>query len=352
MNVVKDAKKSIFFMLLNITAIMLMLSACSSPNNEVDSSTNEGTINLSYATFPPPGTFPNIQMNKWAEELELRTDGQVEVDPFVGGSLLEASNMLDGVSAGVSDIGLTATTYEPGRFPLLEIAEAPSGYQDAEISSQVVNDLIEEFSPDSLEDFKVVTSFATDPSYIQSINPISSLEDIEGEQLRISGGVSSVLEDLGASPVGLPQDQVPESMQTRVIDGNVSSREILMDMNLANQAGYVTDYPLTITIFVVVMNQQVWEELPDDTKEVIDELNKEMSLFTGQYLDGHIEEAMEWGEESEGVEILSLDDGEEERWDNAIEGMQEDRVRRAEEQGLPGEEFQERLYELIEKYSE
>lgn len=331
--------------------IIFLLAACST--NEQEAADAKGDkITLSYAFFAPDSTFPAVQMKEWAKELEKRTDGQVEVELFFGGSLLEANNMFDGVSNGTADIGLTATTYEPGRFPLLEISDLPSGYPNSEVASQVVNDLIEEYPPDALSDFKVITSFATEPSYIQSVAPVSNLKEMSGKQLRISGALTPVMKKLGAAPVGMSQAEVPEALQTGVIEGNISSREVLKDFKLAETIKYVTDYPLTITSFVAVMNKEKWEELPANVKTVIDELNGEMSVFTGRYLDDHVEEAMQWSKETEDLKVVSLSSEEERKWEETLKVVQEQAVSKADAEGLPGSEYRDRLYELVEKYSE
>ncbi|MGP4082698.1 TRAP transporter substrate-binding protein [Pseudalkalibacillus sp. R45] len=331
--------------------IISLLVACST-NEEGTANAEKEKIKLSYAFFAPDSTFPAVQMKKWSEELEKRTDGQVEVELFFGGSLLEANNMFEGVANGTADIGLTATTYEPGRFPLLEISDLPSGYPNSEVASQVVNDLIEEYPPEALSDFKIITSFATEPSYIQSVDPISNMKDLSGKQLRISGALTPVMKKLGAAPVGMSQAEVPEALQTGVIEGNISSREVLKDFKLAETAKYVTDYPLTITSFVAVMNKETWEGLPDDVKKVIDELNGEMSIFTGKYLDEHVKEAMEWSKETENLEVISLSQEEELKWEETLKEIQGDVVEKVDSKGLPGSEYRDRLYELVEKYSE
>ncbi len=76
-----------------------------------------GPITLTYANFPPAATFPCVQMERWAKELEKRTSGKVRVQTFPGGTLLPAKNIFDGVVSGTADIGNFAMSYQPGRFP-------------------------------------------------------------------------------------------------------------------------------------------------------------------------------------------------------------------------------------------
>lgn len=321
-------------------------------STQAESASNQETIELSYAFFAPANTFPAVQMKKWAEELEKRTNGKVKVKLFPGGTLLTAKNMFDGVTNKVADIGLTATSYEPGRFPLLSISDMPSGYPNAEVASKVVYDLLQEYPPDALKDFKLITAFATEPSYIQSKKPAGSLAELKGQRLRISGANLPVLEALGAAPVGMGQAEAVEALQTGVIEGNVSSREILKDLKLGEMVKYVVDYPLTITSFVAVMNKDTWNSLPPDVQKVIDELGPEMADFTGKYLDQYVQEVLQWSKDTHGLEVISLSPEEKAAWDQKILLLQDKAVEEGKAKGLPGDEYKMKLYELIKKYKQ
>jgi len=346
----KKTGKKLAYVLLSVLLIGI-LSACGGGSKSTSGGGDSETITLSYAFFAPDNTFPAVQMKKWSEELAKRTNGKVKVDMFFGGTLLDAANMFDGVSSGTADIGLTSTTYEPGRFPLLEISDLPSGYPNSEVASQVVADLIQEYPPEALKDFKIITAFATEPAYIQSVKKISDLKELSGTQFRISGSLTPVMEALGAAPVGMSQAEVPEALQTGIIEGNVSSREVLKDLKLAEYLKYVTDYPLTINTFVAVMNKNKWDSLPEDVQKVIDELNKEMTVFTGQYLDKHTEESLKWSADTEGLEIIPVKEEEKKKWDELVKPVQDKAVKDADKKGLPGTEYRERLNELVEQYT-
>ena len=353
-------RKSWLLILIVVLMAGLMLTGCSSGNapenenketGEKEAATEE-TITLKYAFFAPANTFPAVQMEKWKEELEKRTNGKVEVQLFPGGTLLKAQNMYDGVLSGVADIGLSCPSYEPGRFPLFSIADMPVGYPSGRVASVVLWDLIQEFQPASLEEFKVITVFATEPSFIMSTDRIANLEDLKGKELRISGGNAPVLQALGAAPVGMGMGEVSEALQTGVIEGNISSREVLKDFKFVEKTKYVSDYPLTTTSFAAVMNKKTWDSLPADVQQVIDELGREMALFAGGYLDDYVDEVLEWGQKEQGLEIVSLSAEEKQKWDELIMPFAVQAAEAAEAEGLAGSKFLDRLFELRDKYSE
>lgn len=307
-------------------------------------------ITLSYAFFAPEQTFPAVQMQRWADELYDRTDGLVSVNLFPGGTLLTASNMYDGVADGVADIGLSATSYEPGRFPLLNLAGSLTGQDvNSETASKAVYQLIEEFGDDmkGLQGFKVITAFTSEPAYIQTIEPVRNMADLNDRRIRISGDNSRSLEALGASAVGMSQAEAAEALQTGVVEGYAASREVLMDMQFARNVKHVTDYPLTNTLFVAVMKQEVWDELPERVQAVIQDLGPEMAAFAGSYLDQHIQDSLAWAQAEEGVRINRLSEDEEARWNDVLAPINEQILSEVEELGLPARAFAARFYELI-----
>lgn len=341
-----------------VTALLaaMALAGCSDAQEAAvsdEKSDDSETITLSYAFFAPAQSFPAIQMAHWAKELNERTDGRVKVDLFPGGSLLSASNMYDGVLNGVADIGLSATSYEPGRFPLINLAGSLTG-QDvtSEVASRMTYQLVQEFGDQmpELDEFKVITAFTSEPAYLQTIEPVRQLEDLNGLEIRISGDNSRALGALGVTAVGMSQADAGEALQSGIIDGYAASREVLMDMQFARLAKYVTDYPLTNTIFAALMSKEKWDTLPADIQAVIEDLAPEMAVFTGQYLDQHIERSLEWAQQEEGVEVIMLSDDEASRWDERLAPINEIILSETEQQGLPAHAFAERMRELIDEY--
>ncbi|MGP5562023.1 TRAP transporter substrate-binding protein [Vreelandella alkaliphila] len=309
-------------------------------------------INLSYAFFAPSQTFPAVQMEHWAKEINDRTDGQVNVNTFPGGTLLTAANMFDGVLNGVADIGLSATSYEPGRFPLLNLAGNLTGIDvNSQTASQAVYELIQEYPAETLglEGFKVITAFTSEPGYLHTQDPVTSLEDLEGQEIRVPGDSTAVVQALGGVPVGLSQSETGEALQAGIVSGYVGSRETLMDLQYARNVSYVTDYPLTNVVFVAVMNQQRWDALPENVQQEIDALGAEMASYAGKYLDEHIQESLTWAAENHDLEQLALPEEEVERWSSLLEPINEQRLEEVAAQGLPAFELRDRFIELIEQ---
>ena len=316
------------------------------------SSPAQAQIKLSYANFPPAPTFPCVQMERWKTEVEKRTNGKVKVDTYPGSTLLNPKNMFDGVIAGTADIGCLATSYQPGAFPVVEAIDLPLGWPSATVASVSLWDLVDKYKPKELEKVKVITMFTCPPANIMSMKPVLSLGDIKGYELRASGTGAKILEILGAAPVAMPQSDVPEALQKGVIKGNVSSLEVMKDFKYAEYCHYVTsNVNLFVVSFAVVMNQAKWNSLPDDVKKVIDDMRKEQAIWTGQYVDNHVNEAMKWSKETHKVQVNTLPKAELDKWYALLNPMMDKYLKDYEAKGLPTKAILDDVMKLKAKYS-
>lgn len=290
-------------------------------------------------------------MKKWSEEVEARTGGLVKIQMFPGGTLLKANDMYDGVLSGVADIGLGAPSYDPGRFPLSNGVSLPVGFPNSTVANLTFWDLMQEFKPAEYNSFKVLTVFTSEPGRLQTRAPIRRMEDIRGKSIRGQGTTVPILQALGASAVGMGMAEVPEAINTGLIEGYVSSREVLKDLKLAEKVKYVTDYPFNGGTFAAVMDKKKWEQLPDEVKKVMDELSREIALFTGQYHDKIVRESIEWAKNEYGLEVITLTPEEKARWDQVAQRIVDQWIQEAEGKGLPARKFMQRLYDLRDQYT-
>jgi TRAP-type C4-dicarboxylate transport system substrate-binding protein len=307
-------------------------------------------IVLKYANFPPASTFPCIQMERWAREVEKRTGGRVKVQTFPGGTLLPAKNIFDGVVTGMADIGNFAMSYQPGRFPLYEAIDLPVGFRNARAASMALFDLIEKYQPKEFAKVKLITVFTCPPADIMTKVPVRSLKELKGMELRTSGTGTDVLKRIGAIPIGMPQSEAPEAIQKGIVKGNVSSMEILKDFNFAAYLPYATEANLFVVSFAVVMNKDRWGSLPEDVKKVIDGLAREQAEWTGAYVDNHVKEALEWSKKRYGHQIIRLSTADQNEITRLTKPMIDDYVRRITSQGLPGGEIMKDVYALKQRY--
>lgn len=348
--------------LVAVAAFSLVAAACGDDGDAGADAPDDGAaadngeagdpVTLTYAFFAPEVSFPGVQMNEFAERLDEMTETEVTVELFAGGTLLDSGDIFDGVTQGVADIGMDSPAYDTSRFPLSAAINLPLDFANSQAASHTFYDLLTEYGQDEFDGYKIVTAFTTEPAYLQTTFPVSSTGDLSGAELRSAGAGVPSLESLGASPVGMPMPSVGESLQTGVISGYMSSREVLQDFGLAEQVGYWTDYAFGISnSFVAVMTEERFSQLPQDVQDAIDELGEEMMRFASEYHDvENVGEALDWSESEHGVERVELEDGVSDEWDEALE-PQIDAWRERNADSLEADEIVDRLMELRDQYN-
>jgi TRAP-type transport system periplasmic protein len=309
-----------------------------------------GAIELTYANFPPAATFPCVQMERWAKEIEKRTGGKVKIKTFPGGTLLQAKNIFDGVIAGTADIGNFAMSYQPGRFPVTEVMDMPLGFSSAKAGSLALYDLILSQKPKEFSDVKVLTAFTAPPADIMSIKPINKLADLKGLELRVSGTGADVLKHLGGIPVAMPQSDTPEALQKGIVKGSVSSLEVLKDMNYAAYCPYSINANLYLVSFAVVMNKKKYEALPSDIKKAIESLARDQAEWTGSYVDNHVAESINWAIKGSSHKNISFTDAEFAEIAKQVKPVIDEYIKRADSKGVNGKALVAEAVKLKGKY--
>lgn len=324
-----------------LTAVLLVLTATHA---------RSASLSLTYANFPPAATFPSVQMERWAREVEKRTAGKVKIRTFPGGTLLGAKNMLEGVTAGTADIGNFAMSYQPGRFPVSEAVDLYHGFTSATVASQVLFDLVEKYKPKEFEQVKIITLFTCPPTNFMTAKPVTALKDLKGTELRVAGTSSEVLKRLGGVPVAMPQSETPEAIQKGVVKGMISSLEILKDFKFAAYTPHATIVNLPVVSFAVVMNKSKWDSLPADVKRVIDNLAREQAVWTGDYVDNHVKEALAWSAREYKHQVHTLSAVEQRQIAVLLAPMTDEYIKKANALGLNGRQIVADVQALKAKY--
>ncbi len=322
-------KKNNFLRLFGLVLVTLFIGSL------LPVSSMAGPIKLNYANFPPAPTFPCVQMERWKKEVEKRTGGKVAIKTFPGGTLLGAKNMMDGVIAGQADIGCLCMAYQPGRFIVTNAIALPIGFPNATVASLTLWDIYKKYNPKEFAKVKVLTMFTCAPANIYAKKPVRNLEDLKGLELRASGGTAQVLKALGATPVGMPQSQCPEALQKGIVQGAASSLETLMDFKYAETCKYVTIFNGPVYPFAVVMNMDKWNSLPKDVQEVMDAMGVEQAWWTGNYMDKHVNESIEWSKKNCNIEIIKLSKKELAVWNKSLKPLPDKWIANANAKGLP-----------------
>ena len=307
--------------------------------------------------LPAQANVPAQILIPWAEKVMADSDGRIEIQHFpamqLGGTPPE---LVDQVIDGVADIIWTVPGYTPGRFARTEVFELPFIMSEAEATSRAYWELAEETMLDAdFADMKILAVWVHGPGVIHSAEPVESLEDMEG--LKVRGPtriITNMLEDLGATPVGMPVPAIPEALSKGVVEAAVIPWEVTSALKVPELVENHTEFggeALYTTAFILAMNQGAYDNLPDDLKAVIDaNSGADTSAWAGitmQAADGPSREAAL----DLGNNIIELSPEEVARWKAASQGTIDAWIAEMDEKGLDGTGLHQRAVELIEAHS-
>lgn len=228
---------------------------------------------LTFSVFEPPQAFgPSKVYGPWAKEVSEASNGTIEVEMLAGGQLGAPAAQLEIVQNGVADLAIIIPSFTPGRFPGNEIAELPFLWSDPSVAGVAITKLVEDGDLE-YPGVHVLAADVTGPYQVHASKSVGSLDDMAGLRLRAAGPVfAAAAAALGATPVGVPTPSVAENISRGVLDGTLQDWTLLDAFRIIDATPNHFDYPLGGVTALLVMNQKVFDGLPDDAKAALKEL--------------------------------------------------------------------------------
>ena len=319
--------------------LFLVFSICILWGCSSDTKTSD-VIELSYTNQFPPNHIQSKLAEAWCREVEKRTGGKVKITYYPVETLLKPDKIYYGVINGITDIGQSVFGYNRGVFPAMEAFSLPHGFKSAPEATRVLNEFHRYFKPKETSRVKVLYLHAHGPAMLHSKKKIEKLEDMHGVKVRSYGFNAAMVEALGGIPVSMSQAEVYEALSKGVVDATFSPIETLKGWKQAE----VIDYSIEIegvaysTAMYIIMNRHIWESLPQDIKNTIEEINREWIIKTGEAWDSSDEEGREYTIAQDN-KIIGLDKEESNRWAKAVSPVVANYVANANKLGLPGQDY-------------
>lgn len=315
----------------------------------------EVTLKL-HQFLPAQANVPKLVLDVWADKVEADSDGRIEVERYpsmqLGGT---PPQLMDQAIDGVADVVWTVVGYTPGRFPSTEVFELPFMVTDARAASRAYWQMFEEHMKDTeFQDVHILATWVHGPGLFHTNAPVELPSDLEG--MKIRGGsrtVNMLLEEVGATPVGMPVPAVSEGLSKGVIDGTTIPWEVTTALKVPELVDYHTEFEgvgLYTLTFVLAMNKEKYESLPDDLKAVIDaNSGEEFSVFAGGTQADADMPAREVAVER-GNEIITVSGEDLQVWRDAVQPIYDAWVADMESKGIDGQALIDEARALIDQY--
>lgn len=316
----------------------------------------EVTLRLHHF-LPAVSSVHTYMLDPWTKRIESETGGRLKIDIYpsmqLGGT---PPQLYDQAKDGVADIVWTLPGYTTGRFPTTEVFELPFvAAQRARVNARAAQDFAEQHLKEETKDVKLLCFWCHDHGLIHAKRQVKTMEDLKGLKLRFPTRLAGeALKALGASPIGMPVPQVPESLAQGVIDGAVIPWEVVPSIKVHELVKYHTEIPGSPTFytatFMIAMNKAKYEGLPDDLRKVID-AQSGMALATeaGKMFDDiglKISEMVK----KRGNTISAISEAEKARWMEATKPVVDNWIKQMQSRNLDGAKLLEAAKASLAKF--
>jgi len=307
-------KKKVLLMLLFV--MMLVLTACGRPDSssgsdENDTSDSEYSISIAYLVAEDQST--HLAAEDFKERVEENSDGRISVELFANGSLYESDReAIEAVQLGNVEMTIPALAAVSSFNKHMMVFDLPFLFEDYDHVYSVLDGELGEELFDEIEEvgLKGLEYGANGFRHItNNKQPIESPDDLKGQKFRTleSEVQTSAFKTLGANASPFAFGELYTALQQGTYDAMESPISLLYTNKFFEVQDFLTISSHMYAPTALLINNDFYQELPDDLKTVIDEAAEQ---YRDEQRELAEEQDEEWVEklEEEGMEVNELTD--------------------------------------------
>lgn len=224
-------------------------------------------------------------VNRFADLVEEKTEGRVEVSTYAGGVLGNEPQTQSMLSGGTLELMVGPTSNLVGAVPEFGIFDLPFFFADFDAVDAVMDGRVGDELFSRLEDEAGIVGLAYwDNGFrhmTNAVRPIETVEDIAGIKIRVIPNPLFIktFEALGANPVPLPYPELYNALES----GTVDAQETPVGLTYSDKFYEVTDY-LTLTghvysPYVLLASKSWFDSLSEQDRELVLEAAAETEAY-------------------------------------------------------------------------
>lgn len=300
--------KKILSLILCVT-MSVFLAACSSNKSLATDSSKYPWV---LCTSSPADTVTGIYAQEFADQVNKLSGGKMNIVIYDNSTLGGDRELLESCYSGDVKFIVQNTAPQVSFMPELAIFDLPMAYDTIDEVRQALDD--EEF-------LSIINDVYTSKGYrllgmadqsfrtMTTNKLITTIDDFKGQKIRTMEN-SYHLEfwkSIGANPAPMAFSEVYIGLQQGTIDAQENPVEVIVSSKLYEQQKYIIETNHLPHLLSLITNDQFYNDLPDDQREIIDQASEIAKQVAREKSDERISGRIDIVEES-GTQVVSLDE--------------------------------------------
>ena len=230
----------------------------------------------------PTTTSTYMSLDRVSQAIEAASGGRFIIQANEGGAIVPADTEIEAVQRGILDGASNGPILWVGDLPqsppfsMMVGGPTAMQYQMWYLWGEGLALMKEMFDAGGFENVKPIATICREPeTFLYTSFPVTGPEDLAGKKMRLLGDEAVIFGQLDVAAVSTPSPEIYESMQRGVIDGfQHSSLAVDWPMGFHEIVDYAYVSPLRqpTDMYVYIVNEQSWADLPNDLKWIFTEL--------------------------------------------------------------------------------
>lgn len=225
--------------------------------------------------------YPNtVAMDKFAELVKEKTNGEITVQNFHGGVLGSQPDAIEQVRVGALQVGNFNLGPIGPIAPEANVVSLPFIFRDMDHMHKALDGEAGDAISKGMADKGLIALAWYDSgarSFYNSQKPIEKPEDVKGMKVRVMNNdlYSGMIAALGGNPSPMAFSEVYQSLKTGVVDGAENNWPSYESTGHYEVAGYYSNSQHLIIPECVCINADLWNSLSPENQEAVKEAARE-----------------------------------------------------------------------------
>lgn len=270
-----------------------------------------GTTKIKAVTFLPQNNCFCDAFWMFKDKLEKTSEGNIEIVYTGGPEAIPSFEQIEAVTSGMVDMSLLPTAYYVPQLPVVDAVKL-STFTPWEEREKGIYDFLNRLHQEKLNAYYVGRFTPGIPYHIYTTKKMDQ-PDFSGMKLRVTPIYKPFVEKLGGVAVTTSPGEVYTALERGVVEGYGWPATKISDFGWHEVTEYVIDPGFYQVDVGIVMNLDFWNELPDDVKNIINEVAIEVERDAAAHYAKLIEEERAFIT-SKGVQVISFTGAEKEMY--------------------------------------